>query len=333
MKKILVIAVAALMLFAIACSRQPEANVSDTDAVQTGEQEAQQPQEQAANEPEKEETTEPVEAEPTEPEKEEVTEPVEAETTEPAQEETAEAGEAIELEELDTEEADRDEQSEAYTSGKDTETPEIDMDTYTIVGGWEIAGVGSDALPEDAAAAFRTVTETLLGATYRPIAYLGSQVVAGTNYAILCTRTLVTAEPTTDLAVLTVYVDLNGGAELLNIADFTLDDYVSKEDAGTPAQLMGGWQAPEEAEELTSMPQDAATAYSAAFDGFVGNSLTPVAYLGKQIVSGTNFAFLCHSTLVTEEPVVSMQVVVINQDLEGNATLTNIVTVDPADFN
>ena len=66
---------------------------------------------------------------------------------------------------------------------------------------------------------------------------------------------------------------------------------------------------------------------------FVGNSLTPVAYLGKQIVSGTNFAFLCHSTLVTEEPVVSMQVVVINQDLEGNATLTNIVTVDPADFN
>ena len=96
---------------------------------------------------------------------------------------------------------------------------------------------------------------------------------------------------------------------------------------------MGGWQAPETAEAMDAMPQDAATAYAKAFEGFVGNDLTPVALLGTQVVAGMNYAFLCHSSLVTLEPVVSMQLVVIYADLSGNATVTNIVTINPADFN
>ncbi|MBQ6077397.1 MAG: hypothetical protein IJK12_09680 [Clostridia bacterium] len=214
----------------------------------------------------------------------------------------------------------------------DIELPEIGGD-MPVVGGWKIIGEGRAQLPEEAEQAFRTVTEKLLGATYVPVAYLGSQIVAGMNYAILCTRTLVTANPVTDLAVITVYVDLEGNAELLNIADFDLGAYAQAEDAGAPELLDGGWQAPESAEAMDAMPQEAATAYAKALEGFVGNNLTPVALLGTQLVAGTNYAFLCHSSLVTLEPVVSMQVVVIYADLSGNATITNIVTVNPADFN
>ena len=214
----------------------------------------------------------------------------------------------------------------------DIELPEIGADE-PVVGGWTIIGEGKAQLPEEAEQAFKTVTEKLLGADYVPVAYLGSQVVAGMNYAILCTRTLVTANPVTDLAVLTVYVDLTGSAELLNISDFNIGDYAQAEDPGAPEQLMGGWQAPETAEAMDAMPQDAATAYTKAFEGFVGNDLTPVALLGTQVVAGMNYAFLCHSSLVTLEPVVSMQLVVIYADLSGNATVTNIVTINPADFN
>ena len=109
--------------------------------------------------------------------------------------------------------------------------------------------------------------------------------------------------------------------------------YAQAEDAGAPELLDGGWQAPESAEAMDAMPQEAATAYAKALEGFVGNNLTPVALLGTQLVAGTNYAFLCHSSLVTLDPVVSMQVVVIYADLSGNATITNIVTVNPADFN
>ena len=264
MKKMMILMIAALMLFAIACGKLPAANAPKAEE-----------QPVVTNEPE----------------------------------------------------------AEKSDSGEDAETSANETDANPIVGGWELIGDGSAELPEEAAKAFKTVTEKLLSATYQPIAYLGSQVVAGMNYAILCTRTLVTANPVTDFAVLTVYVDLEGNAELLNIADFNLGEYAEKEDEGVPEQLMGGWQAPEAAEGLTSMPQDAATVFSAAFDGFTGNALTPVAYLGRQLVAGMNYAFLCHSSLVTEEPVQSMQLVVIYQDLEGNATVTNIVTVNPADFN
>ena len=109
------------------------------------------------------------------------------------------------------------------TAQGDIELPEIGADE-PVVGGWTIVGVGKAQLPEEAEQAFKAVTEKLLGADYVPVAYLGSQVVAGMNYAILCTRTLVTANPVTDLAVLTVYVDLTGSAELLNISDFNIGD-------------------------------------------------------------------------------------------------------------
>lgn len=213
------------------------------------------------------------------------------------------------------------------------EQPEIELPEVQVAGGWTIVGEGKVQMPEEAQEAFLAVTKELVGATYVPVAYLGSQVVAGRNYSILCTRTLVTANPVTDLAVLTIYRDLQGNATLTNVADFDLGAYTQKEDTGAPEALPGGWFAPETAEAMDAMPQKAATAYAQALEGFAGNNLTPVALLGTQLVAGTNYAFLCHSSLVTLEPVVSMQLVVIYADLQGNATVSNIVTINPADFN
>ena len=65
--------------------------------------------------------------------------------------------------------------------------------------------------------------ETLTGISYVPVAYLGSQVVAGTNHAFLCRA--VTAYPgslETDPAYAMVYLyeDLSGQVSILSIADF-----------------------------------------------------------------------------------------------------------------
>ena len=42
------------------------------------------------------------------------------------------------------------------------------------------------ALPNDVAKAFSKAVEGFTGSTLEPVAYLGSQVVAGMNYMILC---------------------------------------------------------------------------------------------------------------------------------------------------
>lgn len=85
-------------------------------------------------------------------------------------------------------------------------------------GGWSAAE--DNTVTEERKAVFDKALEGLTGVDYEPIAYLGSQVVAGTNHCFLCRATVVypDAEPT--LKLVFIYEDLEGNAEILQIADF-----------------------------------------------------------------------------------------------------------------
>ena len=58
-----------------------------------------------------------------------------------------------------------------------------------------------------------------------PVALLGTQIVSGTNYRILCSGTTVTADPVTSLYVVDVYEDLQGAAEVKDIQLIDLTKY------------------------------------------------------------------------------------------------------------
>ena len=62
----------------------------------------------------------------------------------------------------------------------------------------------------------------LVGCNYEAVAYIGSQVVAGTNYSILCRTTPVVPDAVSSFSIVTVYEDLNGSAELTDVSDLTL---------------------------------------------------------------------------------------------------------------
>ena len=91
----------------------------------------------------------------------------------------------------------------------------------TLSGGW--TPYADPAVTEELRALFEEGTETLTGISFVPVAYLGSQVVAGTNHAFLCQA--VTAYPgslETAPAYAMVYLweDLSGRVSILSIADF-----------------------------------------------------------------------------------------------------------------
>ena len=65
-----------------------------------------------------------------------------------------------------------------------TEAKETGGDGEMISGGWEQAS--SMKVTDEHKELFKKAQETLAGATYTPLAFLGSQVVAGTNYRFLC---------------------------------------------------------------------------------------------------------------------------------------------------
>ena len=87
-----------------------------------------------------------------------------------------------------------------------------------LMGGW--AAAEDATITDEVRALFDKAMEGLVGANYVPVAYLGSQVVAGRNHAILCQATVVYpgAQPTWKVVFL--YEDLTGGVTVLNIADF-----------------------------------------------------------------------------------------------------------------
>ena len=92
-----------------------------------------------------------------------------------------------------------------------------------LLGGWTPSE--DPTMTEELKNLFAQGTQTLTGIGYIPIAYLGSQVVAGTNYAFLCQA--VTAYPGSleadpAYAMVYLYEDLSGQVSILSIADFDI---------------------------------------------------------------------------------------------------------------
>ena len=88
----------------------------------------------------------------------------------------------------------------------------------TLMGGW--AAAEDPTITDEVRALFDKAMEGLVGVDYVPVAYLGSQVVAGTNHAILCQGTVVYPGAQPAWKIVFLYENLEGGVEILNIADF-----------------------------------------------------------------------------------------------------------------
>ena len=92
-----------------------------------------------------------------------------------------------------------------------------------LAGGWTPAA--DPAVTEELRAKFEKATEALLGVNYSPVAYLGSQVVAGINHAILCQAAAVYPDAQPYFVIVYLYEDLAGNVSILNIADFDFGSF------------------------------------------------------------------------------------------------------------
>ena len=99
-----------------------------------------------------------------------------------------------------------------------------------LLGGWENVPHEAAELPEDAQAAFDKALDGLVGANYVPVALLSTQVVAGMNYCILCQITPVVPDAVPTWALVYIYADLQGNAEITNVYDLYIDRH------STPAE-------------------------------------------------------------------------------------------------
>ena len=97
-------------------------------------------------------------------------------------------------------------------------------------GGWQNVPHEAAELPEDAQAAFDKALDGLVGAQYTPVALLSTQVVAGMNYCILCQITPVVPDAAPTWALVYIYADLQGNAEITNVYDLYIDRHSTPAD-------------------------------------------------------------------------------------------------------
>lgn len=194
-----------------------------------------------------------------------------------------------------------------------------------VVDGWECGDISAVTLPEDVQAAFDNAAAAS-DVTPEPLAYLGSQVVAGINYAVMCR---VTEDNEDKLCVVIIYCDLENNAEITGMTEFDLDTIQMAESDTADADSMvmaGGWTV--SCEDAVSLPENVQSAFDSAVADGLNMQLIPLGYVGHQTVLGENYAVICR----TDDDSPCLELVTLSTDTSGNTTVLEIADFYIADY-
>lgn len=189
-----------------------------------------------------------------------------------------------------------------------------------ITGGWQNSE--SPAITPELRTVFDKAMDGFVGVGYEPIAYLGSQIVVGTNHAFFCKAQVIYPNSLPYFAIVYVYEDLEGKAEIAEIASMTVYGEMN-ENASTAAQLAGGWS-------FAEPQEDGMAAFEKASEYLTGASYTPIRVLSFQVVAGMNYCILCQAHIVIPEAKPYYTLAFVYEDLDGNAEFTQFKDLDLA---
>lgn len=147
---------------------------------------------------------------------------------------------------------------------------------------------GCTKLPQVLASGLDNVLNSLVGASYKPIAYLGSQLVHGTNHALLCEQTLITGKAPKAIVLVVINEKTDEeGKNNLSIVDITkvLDG----------SNTLGGINI----SINTKVPDDIMNLFNERFKGLLGATHKPFAVLATQVTNGTAYYLAVESSLIT----------------------------------
>ena len=164
------------------------------------------------------------------------------------------------------------------------------------------------------------------GMDLQPVAVLATQVVAGQNIAYLCKGTPTTQDPIAEWDIVVVYNDLQGEASISSVTPIDLADVKTTEDASS-VEAVGAWEVVD-ATSGVAMTAEAAQAFSKAAENYDGIMINPLALLGTQMVAGTNYLILGTGHAVVQDPIASLYVATVYEDLEGNCEFTDVSQFD-----
>ncbi len=200
------------------------------------------------------------------------------------------------------------------TTVQTTENTTVEETAAHKVGGWTLPA--DTKITDEELAIFNKGIEGLVGVEYEPVAYLGSQLVAGTNHCFLCKATVVYPGTTPQYKLVYIYEKLDGTEEILNIAGIELPGAGDADSNPIP----GGWSYADD----PSVDEKSASIVDKATENLLGAEYEPVAYIGSQVVAGMNHAILCRITAISPDAEDGYALLYIYEDLNGGFEILEI---------
>ena len=197
----------------------------------------------------------------------------------------------------------------------------------TLTGGWEtVLSNRVNYLSEEDIYNFNNAIKDYSKEKLEAVALLGKQVVAGTNYMFL-------AKTDNKYKIVIVYTDLEGISKVSKVSDFDYSKYVDKDLNSNNEMLSGGWYTESSNIEYKLEDEKIEKMYESATSELTGVEYKPLLVIGKQIVSGTNYAILCYGKPIVPNATTDIYLMTIYNDLNGNSEILGISYINLAEYN
>ena len=185
---------------------------------------------------------------------------------------------------------------------------------------------GKQALPKKASKAFKSATKKYVGEKLEPVALLGTQVVNGTNYMILCKSVTATEEPVTSYKIVVVYNSLKDKASIKSVKDFEVKNYFDKEITLENEVLDGGYTVYNKV--TANIAEEELKVFEKATETLTGATYAPIAVIGKQ---DNNYAYLTVGTATVPDAISNISVVTVTNN-DSKTEISKIANIDLKDF-
>jgi len=191
-----------------------------------------------------------------------------------------------------------------------------------VTGGWENIVNNKSLINDSELELFNNAKKD---SKLEAVALLAKQVVSGTNYMFL-------AKDGSKYKIVIVYNDLEGKSSITKVSDFDYTKYTNKNIEDNSEELVGGWNVDYVIGEGL-IDRDVQSIFENATATLTGMTYSPIALLGKQVVSGTNYAILCFGKPSYDGMKASVFVVTIYKDLEENLQILSQAYVNLGEYN
>ena len=168
-----------------------------------------------------------------------------------------------------------------------------------MTGTWNVE-INTHSLPQKVASAMSALKTQLIGTEYKMIAYLGSQLVNGTNHAVLAEQTVLTGKDLKNIVILIFNEKPDDKEATLISIDRILEE-------GSP---LGGTKINVKLAE--DIPEEIMSIWTDARQHHIGSKLVPIALLGTKITNGINYIFIVTVDSLLPESKLELNLIAVN---------------------